>query len=310
MYLEVYPDIIFIINLFIDFILLFLLKKVNRKSTKFKRLFLASCIGASCAVLVSIFPMMHPGIRFLILNVFAAFFMIRIAFGSMRIPQMLKQILMLYIITFSVGGMLNSLYYHTNVREYLIRISASLTLSSLSALYILIMILCLIPITYAILWFLRWYESEKRDTYIVELFFEDNSICTKGLMDTGNCLYDPVFHKPVMVLEESIIRKLLSEEHYNDIKAAKCYLEGNAQEGNVQEIKAYSSEIVNVHKIRFIPYQSVGKARGMMPGFVLDKVLIHTEREIVCNEKVTAAICDNLLSTKEEYHVIIHKGLI
>jgi len=305
LYLEVYPDIIFILNLFIDFILLFLLKKVNRKKSKFIRLIVAAATGSIFAVLVSIYPFMNIIVRFLIINILAAIIMVRIAFGRMKLPELIKQVVVLYVITFFAGGMLNSLYYYTNVREKLIRIGSALILSNLSLRYVVVMILCLIPITYACLWFMRWYQSEKRETYEVELFFEEHRIYTKGLMDSGNCLYDPVFRKPVMVMEDTLIKDLLPQKFCDEIEEAKHYLQGNDPNQ-----AAFPIGSDNVLRLRFIPYQSIGMKKGMMLGLILDKVLIHTGKETICNEKVTAAICDNHLSTKDDYHVILHKELI
>ena len=305
MYLEVYPDIIFILNLIIDFILLFLLKKVNRKRCKVIRLLAGAAVGSLFAVMVSIFPMMNSIIRVLIMNVFAAILMIIVSFGRMKIPELIKQVIVLYLITLFAGGLLNSLYYYTNIRERLIKIGNSLIFSNLSSWYVLVMIVCLIPLTYAILWFLRWYQSEKRETYDVELIFKEHSVHTKGLMDTGNCLYDPVFRKPVMVMEDIVIQELLPCEVYEEIEAAKHCLD---RDSSNQEMIPRDND--NLVRLRFIPYQSIGKQKGMMLGLMLDKVLIHTGRETICNEKVTAAICDNHLSTKDDYHVILHKELL
>ena len=266
---------------------------------------LASGAGSLCAVAVSIFPSMNTILRFMILNILAATIMVRIAFGTLKLPDMIKQVVALYLITFFTGGMLNSLYYYTNIREKVIRISNALTISNLSAKYILAMIVCLIPITYVSLWFLRWYQSDQRDTYEVELFFREHSIHTRGLMDSGNCLYDPVFRKPVMVMENSLIKDLLPIEFCEEIEAAKHYLDGDEVKKDI-----FPGDNDHALRLRFIPYQSIGQSKGMMLGFMLDKVLIHTEKEIICNEKVTAAICDNHLSTKDDYHVILHKELI
>lgn len=311
MYLEVYPDIIFILNFIIDFILLFLLKKVNRKKSKIIKLVAAAAAGSVFAVLISIYPMIPVIVRFIVMNILAAFFMIRIAFGPMKLPELIKQVVVLYIITFFVGGMLNSLYYYTDVREKLIEVGNSLVFSNLSPAYILILILCLIPITYLGLWFYRWYQSEKKDLYDVELYFKENHVHAKGLMDSGNCMYDPVFKKPVMVMENSLAIDLLPGPLCEAIKAAKQSIEGNETDKNTLSIgSTLSIESELALKLRFIPYQSIGKPKGIMLGVILDKVLIDTGKETICNERVTAAICDNHLSTKDDYHVILHKELI
>jgi stage II sporulation protein GA (sporulation sigma-E factor processing peptidase) len=305
LYLEVYPDIIFIFNFIIDYILLFLLKKVNRKSSSIIRMAGASAAGAVAAVFVSIFPWMKPIIRFLILNVAAEYIMIFISFGRMKAVDLIKQMISLYLITFFAGGMINSIYYYTDLRERLINIGNSIIFSNLSWKFVMILIVSLIPITYLILWLNRICQSGRKETYEIELFFQNNSIQTKGLLDSGNCLYDPIFKKPVMVVENSIIKDLLPQEAYNELELAKDCMSDTKPD--LKQPVIYSE---NTLRLKYIPYQSIGRARGMMPGLTLDRVLIHTGKETICNEKVTAAICDNHLSTKDDYHVLLHKELI
>lgn len=304
MYLEIYPDIIFILNFFIDYILLYLLKKVNRKKSNMKRLMGAAAVGAGFVAIASMFPWMNVVFRFLIINVAASVLMVSIAFGRMKVMELVKQMIALYLITYFAGGLINSIYYYTDSREMLMKIGNSLVLSNLSWKIVIIIFCCLVPATYFLLWLLRWYQSEKKETYEVELKFNDHKVCTIGLMDTGNCLYDPIFNKPVMVVEDSLMKELLPAQAYCELESAKSYLEESA----IGIDPAISDE--QLLRIRFIPYQSIGKARGMMVGLILDKVLIHTGRETICNEKVTAAICDNHLSTKDDYHALLHKELI
>jgi stage II sporulation protein GA (sporulation sigma-E factor processing peptidase) len=151
---------------------------------------------------------------------------------------------------------------------------------------------------------MRWYQNNAPVTYEVDLVLDGRSISTRGLMDTGNCLHDPIYNRPVMVLENSLMEGLLKPEFAKDLEEAKHYLEGNELDTSQWNIGTES-----ILRLRFIPYRSVGKS-GMLLGIKLDKVLIHTGKETICNEKVTAAFCDNRLSSKEEYHVILHKELL
>ncbi len=304
MYLEIYPDIIFILNFIIDFILLFLLKKINKKASNVKRMIGASTVGAFFSVMASIFLWMNPLIRFVILYIVAAGIMLTIAFGRMKKMDLVKQVIALYLITYFAGGFINSIYYHTDFREKILGPSNSLIPDHISGGFVIVVALCLVPIMYLILWFFRWYQSEGRETYDVELVYNDKSVHTKALMDTGNCLYDPIFKKPVMVVENTLLKELLTEEVFTELEKAKEYMEGCESDWELDFNKKH------ILRLRFIPYRSIGKSRGMMTGLLLDKVLIHTGKETICNEKVTAAICDNHLSTKEDYHVLLHKELI
>ncbi len=304
MYLEIYPDIIFILNFVIDFILLFLLKKVNRKAGTIKRMLGASAIGAVISAIAGVFPWMNIIIRFLVLNVGAAVLMIWTAFGRMNKLEMIKQVVTLYLITYFAGGLINSIYYYTDFRAKLYHIGNFLVLSNLSWKIIIFLLLALIPTVYLILWLYRWYQSERKETYETELFYKDKSIHTKGLMDTGNCLYDPIYKKPVMVIENELLKKLLPEQKFKELEAVRNCLNGNEKSG-IPEISTDYDLC-----LKLIPYQSIGKEKGIMLGLVLDKVIIHSGKETLCNERVTAAIYDNYLSVKGDYHILLHKELV
>ena len=161
-----------------------------------------------------------------------------------------------------------------------------------------------VPAVVLILWVFRWYQSSIRETYDIELFFQKNIVHSKGFLDTGNCLYDPIFKKPVIIVENSLLENLLTQEDRKEFEILKSSMAESAT--SLGQLNSNMNLVLN---LRMIPYQSIGKPRGVMPGLVLDKLLIHRGKEILCSEKVTAAICDNQLSTKDEYHVILHKEL-
>jgi stage II sporulation protein GA (sporulation sigma-E factor processing peptidase) len=305
LYFEVYPDIIFVLNFIIDFILLYLVKKINRKDSSLKRRLFASAFGAASIASLSFFPWISAGIRFLLINICSAVVMLYIAFGRMRKVDLLKQAITLYLITYFLGGLINSVYYHTNFRLYLIRFGNSIVFSNISWRFVIIIVLMVIPITVLILWIFRIYQSSLRETLDTEIVWGERSIHTRGLVDTGNCLYDPIFKKPVIILEKTLLGELLEPELLKEFDSIKSFMEADSPAA--EDLGEESSHTLN---IRLIPYKSIGKPQGMMLGFVLDKVVIYKGKDTVCNEKVTAAICDNHLSTKEEYHVILHKELL
>ncbi|TAH64321.1 MAG: hypothetical protein EWM47_12890 [Anaerolineaceae bacterium] len=304
LYLEVYPDIVFLINFFIDLLLIFLVKKVNKKSSSKLRIVLAAACGATCAAIVSIFPWMNLFIRFVLMYLVASLLMIVIAFGRLKLSDILKQWIVLNLITYFVGGFMSSIYYHTNFRMLLIGMGNGNIFSNISALYVIVSISAITIVTLILLWLLRLYKIHKPLIYDVELVLEDHHIKTRGLMDTGNCLYDPILRKPVMVMENSLIEELLTPSIKQDMEAAISYLEGKS------DVMPWNDNYDEVFRFSFIPYRSIGKT-GMLLGIRLDKVMIHTEKESICNEKVIVAICDNRLTGgKEDYHVILHKELL
>lgn len=304
MYLEVYPDVVFLINFFIDLILIFLVKKVNKKNSSRLRIILASATGAASAAIISIFPWMNSIIRFLLMYLITSLLMLVIAFGRLKLADILKQWIVLNLITYFVGGLMNSIYYHTNIRILFINIGNINIFSNISALYVILSICVITAVSLFVLWLLRLYQIHRPLVYDIELILEDRLVKTRGLMDTGNCLYDPICKRPVMIIEKSLIDGLLSPQIIMDMDAAICYLEGKLDESNSFQYKD------NALRFSFIPYRSVGKS-GMLLGIRIDKVIIHTENECICNEGVIVAISDNRLTNgREDYHVILHKELL
>ncbi len=304
MYLEVYPDIIFILNFCFDFILILLLKKVNRKNSRLYRMAGAAAIGGILAVIVCIYPWLNVVFKILILYGAGAILMIITAFGRMKMADLLKQFIVMNLITYFVGGLMNSIYYQTNLKMYLISLGKGILFSNVSWLFVGGSVLIITLVSILVIRLLAWYRHNTPETYEVELVLDGRSVRTKGLMDTGNCLHDPIYKRPVMVIENSLMEGLLTPEFARDLEVAKQYLEGNDLDTGRWNIGTES-----ILRLRFIPYRSVGKS-GMLLGIKLDKVLINTGKETICNEKVTAAFCDNRLSSKEEYHVILHKELL
>jgi stage II sporulation protein GA (sporulation sigma-E factor processing peptidase) len=305
LYLEVYPDVIFILNFFIDFILLLLLKKVNQKRSKKLRLIGAAAVGALFAVFVSVFPWINIVIRFVLMNVVASVLMLIIAFDRMKIMDLLKQVIVFYLLTYFVGGLMNSIYYYTNFRVSLMRLGNITVFEKISWKFVVVIILAIIPVTSLALWLFRWYRSNLKEVYMVDLYLDNRKITTRGLMDTGNCLYDPIFKRPVMIVEYAVLKELLTEEFSRDIENLKRCIEDNNLNWNEGMISSNQ-----LPRIKIIPYQSIGKAQGLMLGIQLDQVIIHTGKENKSNEKVTAAICDIRLSQQEDYHTILHKELV
>lgn len=304
MYLEVYPDIIFVLNFILDFLLILLLKKVNRKSSKFLRMVGAAAIGGIIAAITGCFLWMNPFLRFLLMYVLAAALMVMIAFGRLKWLDLLRQILSLYLITYFVGGFINSLLYYTNLKLLLVQIGNGIIFSNISWKIIMIAVLILTPLILLIFKLFYWYKNHMPQLFDLELVMEKTKILTKGLLDTGNCLFDPIQKKPVMVMENSLLEKLLTQGFLQELEEVKSYL--HKDDFDVTKLNMTDEHLL---RLKFIPYRTVDK-NGLMLGLVLDQVLIHTGKETIHHEKVIAAICDNRLSGKDSYHVILHKGLV
>ncbi len=322
MYLEIYPDIVFILNFCIDFILLVLVKAVNRKRSGLLRLCCAAIIGGGSAVLISLIPWVNsmayilPSVFVIkaisvLVKIIAIPLMLLVAFGRMKWTDFLKQGISFCLITYIVGGLMNSIYYNTRLRFDLLNLGDAIMLSNISWSFVALTMTIIVLLAVGLLLLWRLYRRKDKDIYDVELTLEGRCIKTKGLFDTGNCLYDPLYHRPVIVIERSVVEELLSKEFLDEFEITKNYLSGTLMEEEVATSLEQSDTMKKLLlRLRIIPYSSIGKAQGMMFGLKLDQLVIHTGKETICCNRITAAISDNSLSPKEEYHVILHKELL
>ncbi|MCI8314119.1 MAG: sigma-E processing peptidase SpoIIGA [Lachnospiraceae bacterium] len=118
---------------------------------------------------------------------------------------------------------------------------------------------------------------ESRHIYEVTLTEEGENVVYKALFDTGNFLTDPISGKPVSVVEETDI--------------TRRWLEMYPQ------------------KYKVIPYQSVGRAHGILEGIVVDELMIQKEREQVVKKGAVIALYKGKLSGDGAFQMILNRSL-
>ncbi len=313
MYLEIYPDVVFVLNLMIDSVLLLLLKIIVHKKCGILRLLSAAAFGGVTAAFINLLPWLHDRIEgkqvLLLLRVIGYIIkpaslvcMVRIAFGKMNWKELIRLSIILFLVTCFAGGFFNSVYYHTKLRLILIQLDASVIFSNIPMGYILLTFIGIILLTVLLVWLRKRYHGSKKDIYEIELICGAMSTKSKGLVDTGNCLFDPISRKPVIIVEKQVMEQIIPSECVSLLQINEI--------GMIQKEAAAGQELWDRYRFRLIPYRSIGKEQGILPGIVLDRIQLRVGEETYCQEKVTAAIYHRALSMGGEYQVILHKGLL
>ena len=96
---------------------------------------------------------------------------------------------------------------------------------------------------------------------------------SSGLRETG--LVDPYFGKPVAVVEYQAVKELFNQKT----------------------------------KVLWIPYQTVGKQSGCLPGICLDCLFISRDGEEKKIDRPIVAVCKETLSAKGRYQMILPSAL-
>lgn len=141
----------------------------------------------------------------------------------------------------------------------------------------------LLSIAYAAYWFLKWFftkilDGKKQKKYRVHIISSGRDISMQALLDTGNGLQDPISGQPVSIIEAD---------------AVQCMEPFEEQPG-----------------YRMIPYHSIGKANGILPGFRIDQIIICGKMEKVTLEAIMVGIYDGKMSSDNQYQMILHPKLL
>lgn len=275
----VYLDVFFLINFIMDYIVLKLTSLVMRKKTRKLRIFAATIFGAVYSVII-IQPLLHH-LRFVtFISIAAACIMVWIAFGFGDIVTYLKNIVFLACVSFMLGGVMNYLYYTTDLGKHINNVIHGTSNQVVNArkfifvtfvAYIILLIVCKVIMAH---------KRELNLLFEVKLSRRGKSVVTKALFDTGNSLVEPVSGSMVHIAEYKILKPMLEGD-----ESAK-------------------------ENICVIPFHSVGEENGMLYGIRIDEmvVLINGEPQFLYNPVI--AVYDGILSTSGRYSMILNKDTL
>ncbi len=111
----------------------------------------------------------------------------------------------------------------------------------------------------------------------VKLKSDLNTVCVKALLDTGNSLREPISKRPVCLVEQDVLERLVPKD---DVW------------------------------IRAIPYRSVGCEQGILYGVEIPELHITYGTEYFVAKKVICAGVGHKLSTNGAYQMILHPGYV
>lgn len=117
----------------------------------------------------------------------------------------------------------------------------------------------------------------KRNVCKVVLFGEEK-ITVEALLDTGNSLVEPISGKPVAVLDKAVFEQLYNEGKFPGFRA--------------------------------IPYHSIGKQNGILPGYLLNRILVETEESTKEYKEIYVGVSEDIISESSTYKMILNPKLL
>ncbi|MDF2814549.1 MAG: peptidase [Paenibacillus sp.] len=301
----VYLDLIFLINLFVDGIVLYLTAWTRKLPVKTWRIALSATIGASYVLM-----MWSPTLSFMftiVVKCLLSLIMIVAAFGFGGIQAFLRNLGAFYLINFAAAGGVFALYFFTQSSS---EVMNGILVTRTGGVAFQLQIgfwFTVIGLTFMI-WFYKLVFSATRrrqamTQYLaqVRIYIGDfESQCT-GLVDTGNQLYDPLTRTPVMVLEAEQWREMLPPEWMKRIRMSE-----------VDQLIATigDDEWIWQDRLRLVPYRGVNRGTQFMLAVKPDKVVVKFADNEIVNAKVLVGLDGGTLCADGSYHAIIHPTLV
>ena len=178
----IYIDLIFLLNIFLDFILLMSVSVILTRNTKVKRIILGSIVGGLSIILLFINV---TNIVNLIFKIILGLLMVLVTFGYKDIKYTFNNLFYLYTLSFSVGGVMY-LLMDNGYYNYIILIIG----------FIIVLFLYIKQI--------KTYQDNYVNYYKTKIIIKDKEYLLTGYLDTGNKLYDTYKHRPVVIVNKKI----------------------------------------------------------------------------------------------------------
>ncbi|MEQ2526401.1 sigma-E processing peptidase SpoIIGA [Robertmurraya yapensis] len=298
--MTIYLDVIWALNFLFDTLLLYLTALILKRKVSYLRLVMGGIVG-SIIILLSITPLNdysnHPATK-----LFFSFLMILAVFGYKRLRFFLNGVMTLYLVTFLTGGALIGVHYFI---QFDFQLASNVALRSIQGFGD--------PISwlFVLLGFpLAWHFSKttignieitkiQYDQIVdVSIKIDDVLMNFKGLIDSGNGLYDPISKMPVM---------FVSLKKMTDIPEAISIL-ANEAESIISGEERLPSEWE--FKLRIIPYKVVGQEHQLIIAVKPDEIMIDNGKEALQVEKGLVSFTFQQLSSDDAFECIVHPKML
>ncbi|HHV26858.1 sigma-E processing peptidase SpoIIGA [Anaerosalibacter bizertensis] len=295
----IYAEYLIMENVIINYIILYVTKKITRTETSKSRLLIAALIG-SVYTLVMFFPSLNFMTKFTV-KVAISVLIIIFAFNPEKFSNFIRLLSTFYVTAFVFAGATFALFYvmNTNFSVY----NGVFYIKDFPIRFLILGItLSFILIKYVFKYLqIKLGKTDVLTNVIINLNNKQANIV--ALVDTGNSLKEPISQRPVIIVEFFAIKDLLPE------KVQNLFLEN--EDLDLDEITDIMIESVDEIKLRVIPFKAIGTENGILLGFKPDEILIMneaTERKI--EEEIVVGIYNNKLSNDNKYKGLLNPEIL
>ncbi|MCM1371330.1 MAG: sigma-E processing peptidase SpoIIGA [Clostridium sp.] len=250
--MKIYIDLVLFINFFLDFLLLLSVSIVLKRNTKIYKVMIASFIGSLSILFLFI---KINSIELFLLKILISVLMILISFGFKNIKYFLKNFLFLYINSIILGGFI----YFLNI-QFSYKNNGLVFYHNGLSINIIFLLITSPIIIYLYVKQIKSLKNNYSNYYNLTLYLKNKKIKCTGFLDTGNHLKSPYSNKPVVIINEKILKDcnlpppilipintVSGKSLLNSIKIKKVIIDGIGTLNNV--IFALSKNNININGV-------------------------------------------------------------
>ncbi|MDD4237392.1 MAG: sigma-E processing peptidase SpoIIGA [Desulfotomaculaceae bacterium] len=297
---KVYLDQVFLGNLVMNYVILWAAAKLSRAPVHRGRLVAGAALGAAYALAIFI-----PGAGFLQsvwFKTVASAGIVAVAFCPLTVRMFLICLGCFFLASFTLGGLAIGIifYLHSGSMSSWDGVSKVIADNFWPGIILGLMALWGAGRGFTALLKKGKFENLFRIPILINS--GGRQVRVEALLDTGNQLKDPMTQNPVVVVEYNSLKSLLPEE-------VQAGLERDG-EVDIWGILGSLSESGLVSRFSAVPFQSLGRANGMMLGFRPDEVLIERQGKLTRPVRVVVGIYRKRLDPEGAYHALLGPNVL
>lgn len=279
--MTIYIDQMFFENFIMNFIILYIVSKLLKISSKWYRFSVGASIGAIYVILSYIVG--FYSIPFVIPKIILSIVIVLSSFRIKSFREFFKTLIFFYSVTFFIGGISFGLSYFFNVS--IIKEGGVLYVEEFPIIMVAFACMLSLIIGRWIVFLVKNRANVEEFLYEVEIRLFDKKLKTKVFMDSGNNVKEPFTGYPVLILENEVLKEIVPSEIIFMLKKDEISLEDRWKK-----------------KIRIIPVSTINLDSELKVGFKLDEAIIRNKGKI---DNLIVVGCDKKLSKDNEYRGLI-----
>lgn len=299
--MTVYVDIIWLLNWLFDCLLLYWTSIILKRSVSFWRILAGGFIGSIIILLA--FTSYAAWFDDIYMKILFSIFMVLAVFGFNRLKVFLKALVTLYFTTFLSGGILLGLHYLFSFQVANMATSTQQGMNRFGDPMSWFFVIVGFPLAWQFskrtLIGMEMTKLHYEQLVTVRLQIGDFKAEYKGLIDSGNQLYDPISKSPVMIV--SIIGK------ESEIPIDMLNLFENPDKLLEQDDLA---EYTWADRIRVVPYKVIGQNHQILTAIKPDILHIQHDEKVYKVTQGLISFTHQQLSAENTYQCIVHPKML